>query len=410
MNARRYEHRDHLGNVVATFSDLVLSNATGSASNNSLVYSNYQAQQKSMYNYYAFGSPKPNTYNSSGTLLHHDETYALNDQVATMPSGQGFVYRFGFNGMHKDDEVKGSGNSLDFGARVYDSRLGRWLSLDPLQAKYPSLNPYNFCANTPICAKDPDGRLIFFVNGEVGQFGPIWKSNSEDRASSTYWSGALISKFETTLNDYNVHFADGDHGTTATERYESGKAFMAKNFEDIIAQLKTNKEGKIIENLVFVSHSKGSAFAKGMIDAYNELRNSDVYSDLFTNEGGQVEFNLMLAPHQSHDNGEWWPSFAESSTTNVALSHDGDALSGSALKGDVLNIRTDNGSSFWGFTLGKAHTVDGFHEEAIRAIQTFLTNRATPGCAKYQNFLNYVDQGDEGNSEYDSESELKEMK
>jgi RHS repeat-associated protein len=67
-------------------------------------------------------------------------------------------YRFGFNGMHKDNEVKGVGNSLDFGARVYDSRLGRWLSLDPLQAKYPSLSPYNFSVNCPIMFNDPDGR------------------------------------------------------------------------------------------------------------------------------------------------------------------------------------------------------------------------------------------------------------
>ena len=29
-------------------------------------------------------------------------------------------YTYGFNGMEKDDEVKGNGNSLDFGARVYD--------------------------------------------------------------------------------------------------------------------------------------------------------------------------------------------------------------------------------------------------------------------------------------------------
>ena len=34
-------------------------------------------------------------------------------------------YRYGFNGMEKDDKVKGEGNSYDFGARMYDSRIGR---------------------------------------------------------------------------------------------------------------------------------------------------------------------------------------------------------------------------------------------------------------------------------------------
>jgi RHS repeat-associated protein len=77
-------------------------------------------------------------------------------------------YRYGFNGQEKDNELKGVGNSLDFGARVYDSRLGRWLSLDPLQKKYPSLNPYNFVANCPIKLVDKDGRKIY-VSGEVDQ-------------------------------------------------------------------------------------------------------------------------------------------------------------------------------------------------------------------------------------------------
>lgn len=75
-------------------------------------------------------------------------------------------YRFGFNGMENVDEVKGNGNSLDFGARIYDSRTGRWLSLDPLQAKYPDLSPYNFVANSPIVQIDPDGKrnTIYLLN------------------------------------------------------------------------------------------------------------------------------------------------------------------------------------------------------------------------------------------------------
>jgi RHS repeat-associated protein len=70
----------------------------------------------------------------------------------------GSSYRYGMNGKEKDDEIVGSGNNYDFGARHYDPRLGRWLSLDPLMAKYPGLSPYNFCANNPIMFVDQDGR------------------------------------------------------------------------------------------------------------------------------------------------------------------------------------------------------------------------------------------------------------
>ena len=67
-------------------------------------------------------------------------------------------YRFGFNGMEKDNEVKGIGNSLDFGARIYDSRLGKFLSLDPLQSKFPSLSPYNYAQNSVIAMVDVEGK------------------------------------------------------------------------------------------------------------------------------------------------------------------------------------------------------------------------------------------------------------
>ena len=62
--------------------------------------------------------------------------------------------------MESDDEVKGEGNSYDFGARIYDPRVGRWLSRDALADKYPDLSPYNFVANNPLVFIDPDGNRI----------------------------------------------------------------------------------------------------------------------------------------------------------------------------------------------------------------------------------------------------------
>ena len=81
-------------------------------------------------------------------------------------SESGFVgeYSYSFNGMEKDDEVKGNGNHLDFGARCYDSRLGRWLSLDAYATEYPSLSDYVFVANSSIIFIDPDGNVIDLGN------------------------------------------------------------------------------------------------------------------------------------------------------------------------------------------------------------------------------------------------------
>ena len=66
-------------------------------------------------------------------------------------------YRFGFNGKEKDNEWKGFGSSYDFGARMYDPRLGKFLSLDPWSDKYPWQTPYAYHRNSPIWTIDWNG-------------------------------------------------------------------------------------------------------------------------------------------------------------------------------------------------------------------------------------------------------------
>ncbi|PSL24015.1 RHS repeat-associated core domain-containing protein, partial [Chitinophaga ginsengisoli] len=56
-----------------------------------------------------------------------------------------------------DNEVKGEGNQQDYGMRVYDPRLGKFLSVDPLTKSYPELTPYQFASNNPIFNIDLDG-------------------------------------------------------------------------------------------------------------------------------------------------------------------------------------------------------------------------------------------------------------
>src|ERR1700743_3237166 len=78
----------------------------------------YNADVRNADDYYSFGAQMPGRSFSS--------TAAGN-------------YRYGFNGKENDNEVKGVGNEIDYGMRVYDPRVGRFLSDDPLTAKYPYL-------------------------------------------------------------------------------------------------------------------------------------------------------------------------------------------------------------------------------------------------------------------------------
>ena len=65
--------------------------------------------------------------------------------------------RFGFNGKENDNDVKGFGNQQDYGMRIYDPRIGRFLSVDPLTRRFPYYTPYQSSGNDPIRFIDLDG-------------------------------------------------------------------------------------------------------------------------------------------------------------------------------------------------------------------------------------------------------------
>jgi RHS repeat-associated protein len=77
-------------------------------------------------------------------------------------------YRFGFNGKEQDGEVSGSGNQYDYGFRIYNPRLGKFLSVDPLTQSYPFYTPYQFAGNSPISGIDLDGLEYYYAaTGEL---------------------------------------------------------------------------------------------------------------------------------------------------------------------------------------------------------------------------------------------------
>ncbi|MEB0280528.1 RHS repeat-associated core domain-containing protein [Mucilaginibacter sp. 10B2] len=119
---------NHLGNLMVTISDRQVKDPTGA--NDFMSPDVINAQD-----YYPFGMPQPG------------RQYAL--------SGS---YRYGFNGKENDNDVgKGNGVQQDYGMRIYDDRIGRFLSLDPLSKSFPFFSPYQFSGNNPLEFIDLDG-------------------------------------------------------------------------------------------------------------------------------------------------------------------------------------------------------------------------------------------------------------
>ena len=64
--------------------------------------------------------------------------------------------RYGFNGKERDKDMH-SLTAYDYGFRIYNPAIGKFLSVDPLTAKYPFYTPYSFAGNKPIQCIDLDG-------------------------------------------------------------------------------------------------------------------------------------------------------------------------------------------------------------------------------------------------------------
>ena len=142
----------------------------------------------------------------------------------------GPAYRFGFNGKENDNEVKGNGNQQDYGMRIYDPRLVRFLSVDPLTKSFAWFTPYQFAGNTPIAAIDLDGEeqkiMINWqdVNGNVTRT-KIIKSDF-DNVNKLWQSLRNGLNKETTYTLEGTKFnANNAQFTTGFEPYKKGSGF-----------------------------------------------------------------------------------------------------------------------------------------------------------------------------------------
>ncbi len=89
------------------------------------------------------------------------------------------TYRYGFNGKESDGEINGTTNSFDAGARIYDSRIAKWLSVDPLNKDYPDVSPFAFVSNSPIKNVEIDGN--YWIESTLCYIGtcPLGKQGHE---------------------------------------------------------------------------------------------------------------------------------------------------------------------------------------------------------------------------------------
>ncbi|ASZ10855.1 hypothetical protein KTO58_21180 [Chitinophaga pendula] len=125
-------------------------------------------------------------------MLQPGRTYVL---------GGGGGYRYGFNGKENDNEVKGVGNQQDYGMRVYDPRVGKFLSVDPITKQYPELTPYQFASNSPIMGIDLDGLELLPVNSSMYRMAFVGSKSKLGISDELHIVQTVVDNIPVALND-----------------------------------------------------------------------------------------------------------------------------------------------------------------------------------------------------------------
>ncbi len=237
LGTKNFELSNHLGNVLTVITDNIRMTADST-----------WATVVSANDYYAFGS----------TMVGRN----FNDNT----------YRYGFNGKEKDEKRELGDTHYDYGFRIYNPRLGRFLSMDPLTKSYPMLTPYQFASNTPIWAIDVDGleaattnagveTMVIVVQGANENYPPNGKTQVQnDPNSKTGIEYDGISR---------IHEIAKDNPKIQVVVFSSSQSENTK--DDIVTTIKGFKKANPRGQLILVGHSLG---ADNLVELINE--NKDI--------------------------------------------------------------------------------------------------------------------------------------
>ena len=160
-------------------------------------------------------------------------------------------YRYGFNGKEKDDDGEfGSITNYDYGFRIYNPAIGKFLSVDPLTEQYPMLTPYQFASNRPIDGIDLDGLeyLRYVINWYDDQDKPdikvMWFDDENHNKHDILGGGIQYEVYHWKTSSGGYVGIEGDKTKKFFYKRQEG-LFQYGNYFGALGLFKLSREGAL---------------------------------------------------------------------------------------------------------------------------------------------------------------------
>ncbi len=237
----------------------------------------------------------PTLYRSGNAIQHLHYLPFGEDWVDQRNTSWNAPYTF--SGKEKDAET----GYAYFGARYYDSGLSIWLSVDPMSDKYPSMSPYNYCANNPVILVDPDGREIYTFDESGNLVDQCTDETGFDQVNVIKNDGTLI---------------EGDMYEYGTITNEFSEQMTQKNFTEITVPVFNIKGDENADNIFqFVANNTGvewSRTAVGNEEGTNGANYLNTTREIdHVQSSKKVSAMIWREHYHNHPSGTFAPSWGD---------------------------------------------------------------------------------------------------